>query len=245
MGRRVRATREGTEITIGRQMPARVRLCARCRNHNEKNLVKDHKDQCKYRDCKCENCILILQRQQVQGKLKRLQSSESTSRRGATTRVQSNSTNQKNHPQELHRRLRYQHVPPQQQVDTARHLQYQFRAGSNQERSTVSSSLSSIRSTFSEPTTSFGPTFSSPSLSSFYLGLPLQLQLLDSSLGLSLGAPFAGPLAALGHLASLNVASQLAHPGTSGNSRTQPSLAGQSELSPGASTEQCNIKKKS
>lgn len=79
------------------------------------------------RDCKCENCILILQRQQVQGKLKRLQSSESTSRRGATTRVQLNSTNQKNHPQELHRRLRYQHVPPQQQVDTARHLQYQFR----------------------------------------------------------------------------------------------------------------------
>lgn len=39
--------------------------CARCRNHGITVLVKGHKRFCKFRECQCHNCLLIVDRQKV------------------------------------------------------------------------------------------------------------------------------------------------------------------------------------
>ncbi|GFY48197.1 doublesex-and mab-3-related transcription factor A2 [Trichonephila inaurata madagascariensis] len=42
--------------------------CARCRNHEKTSRLKGHKNDCPYRNCRCEKCILVLQRQEVNAK---------------------------------------------------------------------------------------------------------------------------------------------------------------------------------
>ncbi|XP_077994935.1 uncharacterized protein LOC144448541 [Glandiceps talaboti] len=39
--------------------------CARCRNHGFVVRLKDHKSICKFRNCTCQDCILVKQRQEV------------------------------------------------------------------------------------------------------------------------------------------------------------------------------------
>lgn len=56
---------EQSKVIFESEISKRTPKCARCRNHGLISTLKSHKKLCKWKDCRCPNCLLVVERQRV------------------------------------------------------------------------------------------------------------------------------------------------------------------------------------